>query len=73
MAARRSSGEKTELVKKVAQKVNCPVVGVDLTGQISNGPWRGQVYGGQSIAYDPQTDKSIVAKDRDRDVLVFSF
>jgi predicted amidohydrolase len=62
-----------ELVKNVSKKVNCPVVGTDLIGQISHGPWTGQLYGGQSIAYDPKKDMTIIGNDRDRDIIIFTF
>jgi predicted amidohydrolase len=62
-----------ELVKRVSVRVNCPVVGADLIGQISHGPWKGQVYGGQSVAYDHIKDTVIISKDRDRDIVVFTW
>jgi predicted amidohydrolase len=62
-----------ELVKNVSQKIHCPVVGADLTGQISHGPWTGQLYGGQSVAFDPKKNIVINGKDRDRDIIVFTW
>jgi len=66
-------GEKLrEIVQTVAKAVRCPVIGTDLVGAITNGPWSGQVYGGQSVAAD--RDGSILARsrDRDRDITVIS-
>ena len=66
-------GEKLrDVVQNAAKTVHCPVIGTDLVGEITNGPWSGQVYGGQSVAAD--RDGSILAgcKDRDRDVKVIS-
>jgi predicted amidohydrolase len=60
------------LVKNVSEKVGCPVVGTDLIGEITHGPWTGQVYGGQSIFYDQQTKMTCIAKDRERDIVVFT-
>ena len=54
-----------DVVSKVANTVNCPVIGTDLVGEISKGPWAGQVYGGQSVAIDP--DGKILGRGRDRD------
>lgn len=49
----------------------CPVVGTNLVGSISHGPWKGQVYGGQSYAV--RSDGKVIAqgKDREPDVIVF--
>ena len=55
----------TELVQKVARTVDCPVIGTDLVGAMTNGPWRGRTYGGQSVAVD--RDGTVLAKGRDRD------
>ena len=38
---------------------------------ITAGPWKGQTFAGLSVAYDPITDQTIVAKDRDRDLVIF--
>lgn len=64
--------ELVKLVKNVSKQVNCPVIGTDLIGQISHGPWAGQVYGGQSITYDAKNDITITGKDRERDIVVFT-
>lgn len=61
-----------ELVMKVSGRVGCPVAGTDLIGQISHGPWTGQVYGGQSIFYDQLTNMTFIAKDRDSDIVVLT-
>jgi len=62
--------ELASTVKKVAKAVGCPVVGTDLVGMISKGPWAGMVYGGQSIAFDQDGRILGKAKDRDRDVVL---
>ncbi len=62
--------ELRKVVQNAATKVGCPVIGTDLVGEISDGPWKGRTYGGQSYAAD-KTGKVIgVGKDRDRDILV---
>ncbi len=62
-----------ELIKTVqnaAKKIGCPVIGTDLVGEISHGPWRGRVYGGFSIASYESGNIIGICKDRDRDILV---
>jgi len=61
-----------KVVRKVAAAAGCPVVGTDLVGSITNGPWRGQVYGGLSVAVDSSGQVMALGRDRDRDVVVFS-
>lgn len=61
-----------EVVQNVARAVGCAVIGTDLIGEITHGPWTGQVYGGQSVAVDRDGRLLGQAKDRDRDVLVVS-
>lgn len=63
--------ELEKVVRNTALTVGCPVVGTDLVGEISKGPWTGQVYGGQSIAIDGEGKILALAKDRDRDIIVF--
>jgi predicted amidohydrolase len=46
------------------------VVGVDLVGEITHGPWSGLTYGGQSVAANAKGEIIAVAKDRDREVLI---
>jgi predicted amidohydrolase len=60
--------ELEKVVKKTAIKTGAPVIGTNLIGEITKGPWKGRTYGGQSIAVD-KTGKTIsIAKDRDRDI-----
>ena len=60
--------ELEKVVKAAAKKACAPVVGTNLVGQITKGPWKGRIYGGQSIAVD-KTGKTVsIAKDRDRDI-----
>lgn len=64
--------ELLNVVKKAALKANCPVIGTNLIGQVSHGPWAGQIYGGQSVAFDPGTHQLLIGKDRDKDLLIIS-
>lgn len=54
------------LVCHLAASWGCPVVGTDLVGQITHGPWRGRTYGGASVVAG--ADGKVVAILRDRDV-----
>ncbi len=57
-------------VSDAARIIGAPVVGTDLVGEISHGPWTGMTYGGQSVAADSRGNIIAVAKDRDREVLI---
>jgi predicted amidohydrolase len=66
-------GKKLEnVVTEAARKSGAPVVGTDLVGQITRGPWKDRVFGGQSIAADKNGKTLAIAKDRDRDVKIVS-
>ncbi|MBN1806139.1 MAG: carbon-nitrogen hydrolase family protein [Sedimentisphaerales bacterium] len=60
--------ELEEVVKTTAVKTGTPVVGTNLVGEITKGPWQGRIYGGYSIAVDETGGTISVAKDRDRDI-----
>ncbi len=62
--------ELEQVVQNAAKKVGCPVIGTDLIGEISDGPWKGKTYGGQSYAADKTGKVIAVGKDRDRDIVV---
>jgi predicted amidohydrolase len=64
--------ELLKVVKNTAIKVNCPVIGTNLVGQISHGPWTGQIYGGLSVAFDNRNDNLIIGKDRERDIAIIT-
>lgn len=59
-----------KVVRNAARKTGAFVVGTNLVGEITKGPWKGWVYGGQSVAVDPAGRTVLLAKDRDRDVSV---
>jgi len=61
-----------KVVKNTARTTGAFVVGTNLVGEITNGPWRGRVYGGQSVAVDNAGRTISVAKNRDRDINIFS-
>lgn len=58
-----------ETVIKAARTIGAPLVGVDLVGEITHGPWTGMTYGGLSVAVDAEGKVLAVAMDRDRDVV----
>jgi predicted amidohydrolase len=62
-------GEELEkVVTNTARKTRAFVIGTNLVGEITNGPWKGRTYGGQSVASDRTGRIVSVAKDRDRDI-----
>ena len=64
--------ELVKVVKNAAYKIKCPVIGTNLIGQISHGPWTGQVYGGQSVAFDNKKEKLVIGKDRESDIAIIT-
>jgi predicted amidohydrolase len=58
------------VVQNAAKKVGCPVIGTDLVGEVSSGPWKGKVYGGQSVAADKEGKVLARGKDRDSDLIL---
>lgn len=57
-------------VRNAAKKINATVIGTDVVGQISHGPWAGQVYGGQSVACNKEQNVLAACLDRDRDMQI---
>ena len=58
------------VVTHTAKRAGCPVVGTDLIGVISTGPWKGLTYGGQSLVSDADGEVLGVLRDRDSEVRV---
>jgi len=56
-----------DTVAQAARWIGAPVIGTDLVGAITHGPWKGRTYGGQSTAADAQGQTLAVAKDRQQD------
>jgi len=61
-----------KVVSQAARRIGAPVIGTDLIGEITHGPWAGLVYGGQSVAADADGEILAVGRDRDRDILIVS-
>ncbi len=64
--------ELKKTVQNAAKKMGCTVAGTDLVGEITNGPWRGLVYGGQSVVSDKTGSILCRCKDRDRDLQIIT-
>lgn len=64
--------ELEKVVINTAKKTGAFVIGTNLVGEITNGPWKGRIYGGQSVAADKTGQVILVAKDRDRDINIIS-
>jgi predicted amidohydrolase len=62
--------ELEKLVCGISRAWRCPVVGTDLVGAISNGPWRGRTYGGASVIADGSGKPVAVLRDRDVDLQI---
>jgi predicted amidohydrolase len=60
------AAELARLVTGRAKMWGCPVIGTDLVGVMTHGPWKGQTFGGGSVVADRLGQ--IVATLRDRDV-----
>ena len=59
-----------KVVQNTAKTVGCTVIGTDLAGKISNGPWTGMTYGGQSVAVDKNGNILGLGMDRDKDIII---
>jgi predicted amidohydrolase len=62
-------GKKLEkVVTNTARKTKAFTIGTNLVGEITHGPWKGRIYGGQSVAVDRTGQVVSIAKDRDWDI-----
>jgi predicted amidohydrolase len=62
--------ELEKVVSNTARKTKAFIIGTNLVGEITKGPWKGRVYGGQSVAVDRTGRVVTIAKDRDRDIII---
>lgn len=62
--------ELERVVANAAKVIGAPVVGVNLVGQITHGPWTGWTYGGHSVAADRTGGLTALGRDFDRDIRV---
>ncbi len=56
------------VVRNAAVTIGAPVVGTNLVGEVTHGPWTGRTYGGHSVAADGTGELLAVAADFDRDI-----
>ena len=59
-----------KVVAEAAKRTGTAIIGTNLVGRISRGPWSGRIYGGNSIAVDKLGNIVDTTKDRDRDVKI---
>ena len=59
-----------EIVSKGARELGCDVVGIDLVGVMSAGPWKGYTYGGASLIVSGAGEVKTKLRDRDVDMKV---
>jgi len=60
--------ELERVVTNAAKVINTPVVGTNLIGQITHGPWAGRTYAGHSVTADRMGDILAVGRNFDRDI-----
>jgi predicted amidohydrolase len=65
--------ELERVVANTARKTGAFVIGTNLVGEITKGPWKGRIYGGHSVAADRTGRIVSVAKDRDRHINIVSW
>jgi predicted amidohydrolase len=58
------------IVRRRAAQLQCPMVGVDLVGEMTHGPWKGQTYCGSSFVADGSGEILLTLHDRDTDLRV---
>jgi len=59
-------------VTNAAKAFDAPLIGTNLVGQITHGPWSGRTYAGHSVAADRTGNILALGRDFDRDVVVVS-
>ena len=60
--------EMQKVAANAAIRTGSVVVGTNLVGEITRGPWNGQVYGGQSVVCDTKGRILLKLADRDREI-----
>lgn len=61
--------ELEQVVANAATLIGAPVVGANLVGRISHGPWKGRTYAGHSVAADRGGRVLATARDFDKEVV----
>jgi predicted amidohydrolase len=57
-------------VAQTARWARCPVIGTDMVGMITNGPWTGYTYGGASVVAGAPGKAIAVLREQDTDLQV---
>jgi len=66
-------GRKLEkVVVKAAKITGAFVVGTNVVGEITKGPWKGRIFGGHSVAADKNGKILTIGTDRDREIKIVS-
>lgn len=66
-------GRKLEkVVVKAAKITGAFVVGTNLVGEITKGPWKGRIFGGHSVLADKNGKILTIGADRDREIKIVS-
>jgi len=64
--------ELERVVTEAGRKTGAVVVGTNLVGEITKGPWKGRIFGGHSVAADKNGKTLTIGADRDRDIRIIS-
>lgn len=64
--------ELERVVNNAGRKTGAVVVGTNLVGEITKGPWKGRIFGGHSVAADKNGKTLTIGADRDRDIRIIS-
>jgi predicted amidohydrolase len=64
--------ELERVVNNAGRKTGAGVVGTNLVGEITKGPWKGRIFGGHSVAADKSGKTLTIGADRERDIKVIS-
>lgn len=64
--------ELVRVVKNAGLKTGAVVIGPNLVGEITKGPWKGRIFGGHSVAADKNGKTLTIGADRDRDIRIIS-
>ena len=64
--------ELIKTVQKAAIKIGAPVIGPNVVGEITHGPWKGRTYEGLSVASDGKGILLVQGKHNKEDVIIFN-
>jgi len=64
--------ELERVVTNATKACHAPVIGTNLIGEITNGPWAGRTYAGHSVAADKTGKIIALGRDFDRDILLIT-